>query len=145
MVRAVSSGQSGTGELLVAVVIADIDPLPAVSGPGLPPAIITVRCVAGKEWCTDEHKIAEMVMPEEEAVPEEEGVTPECEVVESVADETLAGEGCADKAVSPGDEYAPAGDHASAETTASEAAATECITPPPKPPKCIPPPPNPPP
>jgi hypothetical protein len=96
--------------------------------------MIAVRCVADKEWRADVRKIAEMVMPEEE------GVTPECEVVESVADETLAGKGCADKAVSPGDEYAPAGDHASAETTASEAAATECIPPPPNPPPCIPPP-----
>jgi len=51
---------------------------------------------------------------------EEEGVTPECEVVKSVTDETPTGEGCADKAISPGDEHAPAGDHASAETTATE-------------------------
>jgi hypothetical protein len=63
---------------------------PTVWGPGLLPAIVpVVRCVIVKERSTNERKIAEMVMTEEE------GVTPECEVVESVTDKTPTGEGCA--------------------------------------------------
>jgi hypothetical protein len=50
---------------------------------------------------------------------------PEREVVESVDENMLAGEGCTGKAVSPGDEYTPAGDHATAKAAATEPAAPE--------------------
>ena len=61
-------------------------------------------------------------MSEEDVVPECEVVepVPERKVVESVAENMLAGEGRADKAVSTGDEHAPAGDHAATETAATE-------------------------
>jgi hypothetical protein len=44
-------------------------------------------------------------------MPEEEGVTPQREVVESVDAETLAGKGGASKASCSGDKRAPAGNH----------------------------------
>jgi hypothetical protein len=53
-----------------------------------------------------------MVMPKEKAVPEEEGVTPEREIVESVEAKALASKRCPDEAVSAGNEHTPAGDHA---------------------------------
>ena len=91
------------------VAIADIDPLPTVWGPSLLPTIVpVVRCVVVKERSTNERKIAEMTVVREEK-----------RRLWNLTNETPTGEGCADKAISTGDKHAQAGDHASAETTAS--------------------------
>jgi hypothetical protein len=94
---------------LVAIIIADVRPLRAIRGPYLAPAPIPVRRIAGDKRSTKERKVAEMVMPEREGVRSVD----------------LAGEGCASKAVSARDEYAPAGDHAPPETATTEPTATE--------------------
>ena len=112
----------------VAITVADVDPLPAVTGPFLAPAPIPVgRIVVKERCCTNERKVAEtMVMPESEVVESVESVdvVESIEVVESVDENLPAGEGCADKAVSTRYGYTPAGDHASAEAAATETHST---------------------
>jgi hypothetical protein len=86
--------------ITVTIPIAEVDPLPAIIGPYLLPAPpITVVVAHGKRR-TKKRKVAEMVVPEEDAVLERE-------VVESVAGETLASKGCASKAPCSGHKRAP--------------------------------------
>jgi len=99
--------------LTVTIPIAEVDPLPAVIGPYLLPAPFVTIVVAHSKRRTKKRKVAEMVMPEEDAVPERE-------VVESVTGETLASEGYASKAPCSGHKRAPAGNHAPMETAARE-------------------------
>ena len=66
---------------IVVIIIADVDPLPAITGPCLAPApaiggiVVIVRpAPAHGKGRTKESKVAETVVPSEEAVPEREVV-----------------------------------------------------------------------
>ena len=99
----------GYGQLLVAIIVADVDPLPAIPAP----APIPVRGIAVSERYAKEREVIESI-DEKTSVAETIIKAVAAVLIEKTSiDESMpASEGCADKAVSTGDEHAPAGGHA---------------------------------
>jgi hypothetical protein len=119
----------------VTVTIAHVDPQPAAGSPALPPARIVISRVAGivigriagKERSPEKREIAEAAMMEGKAVVEQKRVVPECEVVESVADEALAGERRANDAICAGNKRAVASNDAAAGDKSAASVADEAL------------------
>ncbi|MGH6796501.1 MAG: hypothetical protein ACREDH_15195 [Methylocella sp.] len=117
---------------IVAIIIADVRPLVAVTGPYLTPApavggiVVIVRpSPEFEKWRTKERKVAETVMPEEKAViPIEAAKSPFEAVLPTIEAAKSAKAVIPIKAASTGDEPAPAAEHRPMET-ATEMHATE--------------------
>jgi hypothetical protein len=107
--------------ITVAVIIANVAPLPAVESPRLAPAPIPVRRVTVSKRYAKERKVIESI-DEKTSVAETILKALAAALIEKTSiDEGMpTGEVCADKAVSTGDERAPAGDQAATETAATK-------------------------
>jgi hypothetical protein len=113
-------------QLLVAIIVADVvNPLPAIPAPAPIPVGGVIVC----ERYAKEREVIESIVektPVAETILKPVAASP---IEKTSIDEGMpAGRGCADNAVSTGDEHAPAGDHAATEGTATESAVESTAT-----------------